>query len=98
MFSSRGLSFYPSEVLFATPALSRLSSVIGIPKQILLRAPPSSPDYLVVRVDRGGQSLECVPGVGYQLISTDDGPAVQFTGACLLQPDDTWDIRYLANR
>jgi len=72
--------------------------VIGIPKQILLRAPPSAPEYLVVRVERGGQSFECASGVGYNLIATDDGPAVQFAGPCLLQPDDTWDIRYLANR
>jgi len=82
----------------ASPALSRLSSVIGIPKQVLLRAPPSSPDVLVVRVERGGQSQECAPGTGYVLVNTEDGPAVQFAGPCTLQPDDVWDLRYLTNR
>src|SRR5262245_3347219 len=37
----------------ASPALSQLSAVIGIPKQVLLRAPPTSPEVLVVRVERG---------------------------------------------
>jgi hypothetical protein len=82
----------------ASPAMARLSSVIGIPKQILLRAPPSSPEMLVVRVERGGQSTECQPGAGYQIVTTTDGPAVQFSGSCLLQPDDVWDLRYLTNR
>jgi len=82
----------------ASPAMARLSSVIGIPKQILLRAPPTSPEMLVVRVERGGQSTECQPGVGYQIVTTTDGPAVQFSGSCLLQPDDVWDLRYLTNR
>jgi hypothetical protein len=82
----------------ASPALSRLTSVIGIPKQVVLRAQPSAPDLLVVRVERGGQSMECAPGVGYHLVDTGDGPAVQFDGDCMLQPDDTWDVRYLTNR
>jgi hypothetical protein len=82
----------------ASPGLARLSAVIGIPKQILLRAQPQSDQYLVVRVERGGASMECAEGAGYSLVSTLDGPAVQFTGACVLQPDDTWDIRYLASR
>ena len=82
----------------ASPGLSRLSAVIGIPKQILLRAQPTSPEFLVVRVERGGQSIECQHGAGYALVATSDGPAVQFAGDCLLQPDDTWDIRYLATR
>jgi len=82
----------------ASPAMSRLSAVVGIPKQILLRAPPSSPEMLVVRVERGGQRQECAPGSGYQLVNTDDGPAVQFAGPCLLQPDDIWDLRYLTEK
>jgi hypothetical protein len=82
----------------ASPALSRLSAVIGIPKQVLLRAPPSSPEVLVVRVERGGQGIECAAGTGYELVSTVDGPALRFTGACALQPDDVWDVRYLTNR
>ena len=82
----------------ASPSLSRLSSVIGIPKQVLLRAPPSSPELLLVRVERGGQTFECAAGQGYEIVSTSDGPAVQFEGNCLLQPDDTWDLRYLTNR
>jgi hypothetical protein len=82
----------------ASPALSRLSAVIGIPRQVLLRALPSSPDVLVVRVERGGQSQECRPGTGYELVSTADGEAVRFAGACALQPDDVWDLRYLTNR
>ena len=43
-------------------------------------------------------ALECAAGQGYQIVSTSDGPAVQFEGNCLLQPDDTWDLRYLTNR
>jgi hypothetical protein len=82
----------------ASPALARLSAVVGIPKEVLLRAQPSSPDVLVVRVERGGQSQECLAGPGYDLVSTSDGPAVRFTGSCLLQPDDVWDVRYLTNR
>jgi hypothetical protein len=53
---------------------------------------------LVVRVERGAQTQECRPGVGYDLVSTPDGPAVQFTGTCTLQPDDVWDVRYLTSR
>src|SRR6267142_1320053 len=82
----------------ASPALSRLSAVVGIPRQVLLRAPPSPPDVLVVRVERGAQAQECRAGVGYDLVSTPDGPAVQFTGTCALQPDDVWDLRYLTSR
>jgi len=82
----------------ASPALSRLSAVVGIPGQVLLRAPPSPPDVLVVRVERGGQTRECVAGAGYDIVSTPDGPAVRFTGTCALQPDDVWDLRYLTSR
>jgi len=71
---------------------------VGIPRQVLLRAPPSPPDVLVVRVERGAQTQECRPGVGYDLVSTPDGPAVRFTGTCVLQPDDVWDLRYLTSR
>jgi len=82
----------------ASPGLSQLSAVIGIPKQVLLRAQPSSPELLVVRVERGDRSFECVAGQGYNLVTTSDGEAVQFAGDCLLQPDDTWDVRYLTNK
>src|SRR5436853_7857228 len=82
----------------ASPALSRLSAVIGIPKQVLLRAEPSAPELLAVRVQRGGQSFECKAGEGYDLVNTTDGTAVRFSGSCLLQPDDTWDLRYLTSR
>ena len=82
----------------ASPSLSRLSSVIGIPAQVLLRAPPSSPEVLVVRLERGGQAFECAAGQGYDIVSTADGPAVRFAGNCLLQPNDIWDLRYLTNR
>jgi hypothetical protein len=82
----------------ASPGLSRLSAVIGIPKQVLLRAQPSAPELLVVRVERGSQDFECLPGQGYDLVATSDGTAVQFAGPCALQPDDTWDLRYLTNR
>ncbi len=60
------------------------TAFIGIPKQILLRAQPTSPEFLVVGVERGGQPLEWVPGAGYALVATGDGPAVQFAGDCLL--------------
>lgn len=82
----------------ASGPLGRLASVIGIPKEVLLRAPPRSQDLLSVKVDRGGQLLSCEAGTGYQLVTTPDGPAVRFTGACMLQPDDVWDVRYLANK
>src|SRR5262249_2696201 len=79
----------------ASPALSQLSAVIGIPKQVLLRAPPTSPEVLGVRVERGGQSQECAPGTGVQLVTTSEGQGVQVEGPCVLQPDDVWDVRYL---
>jgi hypothetical protein len=50
-----------------------------------------------VRVDRAGTALDCAPGQGFDLVQDPDGPAVRFTGACTLQPDDLWDIRYLAD-
>ena len=50
-----------------------------------------------VRVDRAGSALDCAAGQGFDLVETPDGPAVRFTGACTLQPDDVWDIRYLAD-
>jgi hypothetical protein len=82
----------------ASPGLSRLSAVIGIPKQVELRAAPAAPELLVVRVTRGSQTFECAPGRGYDLVDVGDGTAVQFAGDCVLQPDDVWDIRYLTNR
>jgi len=82
----------------ASPSLAALSAVIGIPRQVLLRAQPSSPDLLVVRVERGGQGFECKPGEGYDLVPTADGTAVRFTGPCVLQPDDVWDLRYLTSK
>ncbi len=82
----------------ASPAMSRLSAVIGIPKQIQLRARPTASELLVVRVERGGQSIECAPGAGYDLVDGADGIFVKFNGVCVLQPDDTWDLRYLTNK
>jgi hypothetical protein len=82
----------------ASPALSQLSQVIGIPKQITLRAPPDPGKLLVVRVERGSQDILCQPGQDYQLVTTQQGVAVAFMGACVLQPNDTWDIRYLTAR
>ena len=78
--------------------MSKLSAVIGIPKQIQLRARPSAAQFLVVRVERGGRSIECVPGQDYDFIDGTDGIFVHFDGQCVLQPDDTWDIRYLTNK
>src|SRR6266446_3598739 len=77
--------------------LGRLAAVIGIPKQVELIARPSALEYLRVHVDRGATGLDCAPGQGFDLVQTPDGPAVRFTGACTLQPDDVWDIRYLAD-
>ena len=82
----------------ASPSLSKLSAVIGIPRQIQLRARPSAADLLVVRIERGGQSFECMLGQGYTLIDGTDGLFVQFAGPCTLQPDDIWDVRYLTNK
>ena len=82
----------------ASPALSRLTAVIGIPKQVPLKARPQSPDLLDVRVERGGVSMMCPAGVGHELVETTDGPVVHFIGTCVLQPDDTWDVRYLTTR
>ena len=82
----------------ASPALGRLSAVIGIPKEIQLRARPSADVYLVVHVERAGRSIACAPGQDYQLIDGSDGLFVHFDGQCVLQPDDTWDIRYLTNK
>jgi hypothetical protein len=83
----------------ASGPLGRLAAVIGIPKQIALRTQPTSEKYLSVHVQRGAQTLTCDQGVGFQLVNSIDGsgPAVQFLGDCILQPDDVWDVRYLAN-
>ncbi|GAC1347598.1 MAG: hypothetical protein NVS2B9_07430 [Myxococcales bacterium] len=81
----------------ASGPLRRLAAVVGIPKQVVLAAPPQSPDLLRVRVARRGAIVDCLPGQGFDLIPTPDGTAVRFAGPCLLQPDDVWDIRYLAN-
>lgn len=80
----------------ASLPLQRLAAVIGIPKQVQLVAPPQAPDYVRVRVLRGGTTLECVRGQGFNLVANPDGSAVVFAGPCLLQPDDVWDVRYLA--
>jgi hypothetical protein len=82
----------------AGPALQQLSEVIGIPKFVVLRAPPTPAALLVVRVERGSQDILCNEGDGYTIVTTDQGPAVQFAGICLLQPNDTYDIRYLTSR
>ena len=82
----------------ASDTLGRLAAVIGIPKQIELIAPPAALQYLRVHVDRGSTGMDCASGQGFDLVPTADGPAVRFIGACQLQPNDIWDIRYLANR
>ncbi len=82
----------------ASPALSRLTAVIGIPKLVQLKARPQTPDLLDVRVERGGVSMSCPAGVGHELVETTDGTAVHFIGPCVLQPDDVWDVRYLTTR
>ena len=82
----------------ASPGLSKLSAVIGIPKQIQLRARPAAADLVVVRIERAGQSFECLPGQGFTLADGPDGTLVTFTGPCELLPDDIWDVRYLTNR
>lgn len=82
----------------ASPGLSKLSAVIGIPTQVQLRARPSAPDLLVVRVERAGQSFECLPGQGYTFIDGPEGVFVKFAGPCSLLPDDIWDVRYLTNK
>ncbi|HEY2028996.1 MAG TPA: hypothetical protein VGH20_07280 [Myxococcales bacterium] len=79
----------------AGPALGQLSQVIGIPKQVNLRTAPSPSNLLVVRVHRGAQDILCNLGDGYDLVPTAQGQAVHFDGACVLQPNDTYDIRYL---
>ena len=81
----------------ASGPLSRLAAVIGIPRQILLNAPPQAPDLIRVRVKRGEEIVECPRGSGFDLVQVAEGTAVQFEGPCVLQPNDTWDIRYLAN-
>jgi hypothetical protein len=82
----------------ASDTMGRLAAVIGIPKQIELLAPPAALEYLRVHVDRGSAGLDCTFGQGFDLVNTVDGPAVRFLGNCVLQPNDIWDIRYLANR
>jgi hypothetical protein len=77
--------------------LGRLAAVIGIPKQIELFARPTGLEFLRVQVDRAGTAIDCASGQGFDLVETADGPAVRFTGVCTLQPDDVWDIRYLAD-
>lgn len=82
----------------ASPGLARLSQVIGIPRQLVLRAAPLAPELLVVRVERGAQSFTCAQGQGYELLAGNDGPVVQFEGPCTLLPNDTYDVRFLTQR
>lgn len=79
----------------ASPALSRLAAVIGIPKLVQLRARPTATEFLVVHVERANRSIECLQGQGYDYLDGPDGIFVRFTGECVLQPEDTWDVRYL---
>jgi hypothetical protein len=81
----------------ASTPLRRLAGVIGIPKEVQLYANPTPLEALRVTVVRGGSTIDCVPGQGFNLVQTSDGVAVQFAGTCLLQPDDQWDVRYLTN-
>jgi hypothetical protein len=80
----------------ASAPLGRLASVIGIPKEVMLVAPPQAPEYVRVRVLRRGAIVECSRGQGFDLVGTNEGTAVRFAGQCVLQPDDVWDVRYLA--
>ena len=62
----------------------------------MLAAPPQAPEFVRVRVLRGGALVECIRGQGFDLVQTAEGIAVRFAGQCVLQPDDVWDVRYLA--
>jgi hypothetical protein len=81
----------------ASDPLQRLAKIVGIPAELPLLAPPSSPELLRVSIQRGGGTVECVQGQGYDLVQTADGPVVRLQGSCRLQPDDVWDLRYLTN-
>jgi hypothetical protein len=81
----------------ASGPLRRLARVIGIPEEVQLYAQPLPTEVLRVTVVRGGTTIECVQGQGFDLVQTSDGPAVRFAGTCKLQPDDQWDVRYLTN-
>jgi hypothetical protein len=70
---------------------------VGIPSELPLLAPPSSPELLRVSIQRGAGTVECVQGQGYDIVQTSDGPVVRLQGTCRLQPDDVWDLRYLTN-
>jgi hypothetical protein len=82
----------------ASPALSRLSAVIGIPKSVALRARPTAPELVAVRIERGGTSMACTPGADYDLVDSPDGMLVAFKGNCVLMPDDVYDVRYVTNK
>jgi hypothetical protein len=79
----------------ASDQLQRLAKIVGIPAELPLLADPASPDLLRVSIDRGGATVECVQGQGYDIVQTSDGPVVRLEGTCRLQPDDVWDLRYL---
>ena len=81
----------------ASDPLQRLAKIVGIPAELELLAPPSSPELLRVSIQRGGSTVECVQGQGYDIVQTSDGPVVRLQGTCRLQPDDIWDLRYLTN-
>jgi hypothetical protein len=81
----------------ASDPLQRLARIVGIPAELPLLAPPSSPEFLRVSIQRGAGTLECVQGQGYDIVQTSDGPVVRLLGSCRLQPDDIWDLRYLTN-
>jgi len=82
----------------ASDPLQRLAKIVGIPAELPLLAPPSSPELLRVSIQRGTSTVECVQGQGYDIVQSPDGPVVRLAGTCRLQPDDVWDLRYLTDR
>jgi hypothetical protein len=70
----------------------------GIPRRGPSSTSPQSPDTVFVRVIRGGTTVECLLGQGYEMVLTTEGQAVKFEGPCALKPDDQWDVRYLTGK
>jgi hypothetical protein len=82
----------------ASEPLARLSSVIGIPTKLYLYTEPESLDLLQVRIERGNQIIDCPLDTGFTLSQSPTGPVVNLLDDCKLQPEDIWDIRYLARK
>ncbi len=77
------------------PVLAGVARVVGIPSALTLIASPAPTESLLVQVERGGQTINCVAGSDYT--ASADSIELAPSGPCRLLPGDTYDVRYLTS-